>query len=200
MTQVTYLLQFLILNGDIHKKKGFYMAEAVSSVVTNKVFAALTLTAAIILAGLSGLAWWAHVFTTSMVRTELSAQKIYFPNKEALADYPTLQQYAGQLVDDGPKAKAYANEYIGAHLKDAAGGKTYSEVSTDARKDPSNAELQKQKQTLFQGETLRGMLLGNGYAFWTIGAVARITAICLLVASALSFLAFLMIVTKVRSA
>ena len=27
------------------------------------------------------------------------------------AEFPGLQQYAGQKVDNGPKAKAYANEY-----------------------------------------------------------------------------------------
>jgi hypothetical protein len=39
-------------------------------------------------------------------------------------------------------------------------------------KDPSNQELQKQKATLFQGETLRGLLLGTGYAYWTFGMMA----------------------------
>jgi hypothetical protein len=62
-------------------------------------------------------------------------------------------------------AKAYANDFIGHHLKNIAGGKTYAEVSSAAMADPTNADLQKQKTALFQGETLRGMLLGDGYGF-----------------------------------
>jgi hypothetical protein len=127
------------------------------------------------------IAWYGYDFVTNMVKTELAAQKIYFPPAGSAAldpkDYPGLQQYAGQLVDDGPKAKAYANEYIGKHLEEIAGGKTYSEISTEARKDPDNAKLQGQKASLFQGETLRGLLLGNGYAYWTMGMLAKYAAI-----------------------
>src|SRR5690554_2403771 len=87
--------------------------------VANKVYANLAAIVAALLLVVSGLAWWAYSFTTDMVRTELSAQKIYFPEKGSPAldpeQYPGLQQYAGQLVDDGYKAKAYANEYIGVH-------------------------------------------------------------------------------------
>ena len=42
-------------------------------------------------------------------------------------------------------------------------------------------ELQKQKATLFQGETLRGLLLGEGYAFWTFGMIAFYASIAALV-------------------
>jgi hypothetical protein len=101
---------------------------------------------------------------------------VYFPPKGSPAldpkEFPGLQQYAGQLVDNGPKAKAYANEFIGVHLSKVADGKTYSQVSAEAMKDPKNAKLQAEKQTLFQGETLRGLLLGDGYAYWTFGQIA----------------------------
>jgi hypothetical protein len=30
---------------------------------------------------------------------------------------------------------------------------------------------------LFQGETLRGLLLGSGYAYWTFGMIAKFVAI-----------------------
>lgn len=124
------------------------------------------------------LAWWGGQFAKDNVRNELSAQKIFFPSGAALdpETYPDLQKYAGQQVDDGIKAKAYANGYIGRHLKEIADGKTYSEVSTEARKDPTNETLQAQKQQLFQGETLRGILLGDGYAFWTFGELAHVAA------------------------
>lgn len=149
--------------------------------VTTKILTLLGTVVAAVLFGASVLGWYGYRFATSQVRTELAAQKIYFPEKGSPAldpaVYPDLQQYAGQLVDDGPKAKAYANGYIGRHLEKIAGGKTYSEVSALSMKDPTNQELQKQKATLFQGETLRGLLLGEGYAFWTFGMIALYAAI-----------------------
>ena len=57
-----------------------------------------------------------------------------------------------------------------------AAGKTYAQVSALAQMDPANPELQTQKQTLFQGETLRGILLGDGYAYWTFGTLAWVAA------------------------
>lgn len=149
------------------------------------------------------LAWWAHTFTSDMVREELSAQKIYFPEAGSpafdAATYPDLQQYAGQLVDSPEKAKAYANGYIGRHLQKAAGGKVYSEVSTLAMKDPTNEELQKQKQTLFQGETLRGILLTSGYGFGTVGQIAGIAAIVAFIgAGAMAVLAALLRIKSAR--
>lgn len=147
----------------------------------DKVFILLGVVATAVLLVVGGLAWWGYDFATSSVKKELSAQKIYFPAKGSPAldpaEYPGLQQYAGQLVDNGPKAKAYANEFIGKHLEKIAGGKTYAEVSTEALKDPTNQKLQGQKQALFQGETLRGLLLGDGYAYWTFGTISMYTAI-----------------------
>ncbi len=147
----------------------------------DKVFILLGLVAASVLLVIGCLAWWGYHFATSSVRSELSAQKIYFPAKDSPAldpaKYPGLQKYAGQLVDNGPKAKAYANEYIGKHLEEVAGGQTYAEVSSAALKDPTNQKLQGQKTALFQGETLRGLLLGDGYAYWTFGMLAQYAAI-----------------------
>lgn len=142
----------------------------------DKVFVLLGLIATVVLLFISGLAWYGYHFATTQVKNELSEQKIYFPAAGSASfsteEYPTLQKYAGQLVDNGPKAKAYANDYIGHHLEKIAGGKTYSEVSAEALKDPSNTTLASQKATLFQGETLRGLLLGDGYAYWTFGMMA----------------------------
>ncbi len=145
------------------------------------VFILLGTASTAVLLVVGGLAWYASSFAKTSVHNELAAQKIYFPpqGSPALdpAEFPDLQQYAGQQVDNGPKAKAYANGFIGRHLDKVAGGKTYSEVSTEALKDPTNAVLQKEKQTLFQGETLRGLLLGDGYAYWTFGLIAQYAAI-----------------------
>jgi hypothetical protein len=152
----------------------------VNNIVRSEVFMYLFAIATIVFLIIGGLAYWAHQFTGNMVRSELAAQKIYFPEKGSAAldpdTYPDLQQYAGQLVDTPEKAKAYANGYIGRHLEKIAAGKVYSEVSTEAQKDPTNQKLQQQKQTLFQGETLRGMLLTSGYGFGTVGQIAGIAA------------------------
>jgi hypothetical protein len=113
-------------------------------------------------------------FGLDMVSSQLKAQDIVFPAKGspqfAPADYPDLQQYAGQKVDTGPKAKAYANGFIKRHLDTAAEGKTYSEVSELSRANPTDTKLSGQVATLFKGETLRGLLL---YA-WGWSVVSRI--------------------------
>ena len=146
----------------------------------DKVFILLGFAVIALLLTMGSLAWWGAEFATKSVRSELAAQKIYFPPKGSPAlspeDYPGLQRYAGQQVDDGIKARAYANEYIGKHLENIAGGKTYAEVSAESRQDPSNEKLIAQKESLFQGETLRGLLL-NAYAFWTFGLLAQVVAI-----------------------
>jgi len=148
--------------------------------VVKQVFTYLCLLGVVVFLVIGGLAYWAYSFTSNMVQTELAAQKVYFPEKgsPALApkEYHDLQQYAGQLVDTPEEAKAYANGYIGRHLKNVADGKVYAEVSAEAMKDPTNQKLQQQKATLFQGETLRGILLTSGYGFGTVGKVAGIAS------------------------
>ena len=121
-----------------------------------------------------GLLLWGSNFASNMVHTQLSAQKIAFPPKGPALDpkeFPGLQKYAGQAVDNGPKAKAYADQFIKVHLKQVADGKTYSEVSALSRANPTDQQLADQVQTLFRGETLRGLLL-NVWGWATIGAIA----------------------------
>lgn len=148
--------------------------------VVKQVFTYLSLVAAVLLFVIGGLALWGHNFAGNMVKTELSAQRIYFPEKgtEALDPevYPDLQQYAGQLVDTPAKAKAYANGYIGRHLDQMADGKTYAEVSNEAKANPDDAKLQGLKMALFQGQTLRGVLLTSGYGFGVLGQIAGVVA------------------------
>jgi hypothetical protein len=96
--------------------------------------------------------------------------------------YPTLQQYAGQQLLTGDQAQVYANDFIGHHLQAIAGGKTYSQVSALAQANPTDTKLAAQVQTLFRGETLRGLLL-NGYGWWQVGQYALYAAIGLLIAA-----------------
>ncbi len=150
----------------------------------------ILVTIILFIAGCIGL--YAYNFATRSVRNELTAQKIFFPpagSKDlSVEEFPDLQKYGGQQVDDGIKAKAYANGFIARHLAKVANGKTYSEVSAQAKLDPTNLKLVSQKQTLFQGETLRGILLGDGYAYWTFGLIAGYAAILAFVGSGIMLL------------
>lgn len=136
---------------------------------------------AVVLLAAGGLLLWGYRFADGSVREQLGAQRIFFPppGSEALADPeigPYLNQYAGQQLLTGEQAKAYADHFIAVHLKDVAGGKTYAEVSALARENPDDPELQAQVQTLFRGETLRGLLL-NAYGWWKMGQLALIGSI-----------------------
>ncbi|MGC4112044.1 MAG: hypothetical protein QM747_16845 [Nocardioides sp.] len=154
------------------------------------------LVAVLLVAGV--LLTWAHNFVGNEVHDQLSQQHITMPtDKTGLADLPAadraaLEKFAGQPLTKGPQAKAYADHFIRVHMNEAAGGQTYSEVSgqyIQQCSDPTKAatpacqKLGGLRQTLFMGDTLRGLLL-YGYAFATIGAIAGYAAIAAFVAAA----------------
>jgi hypothetical protein len=139
----------------------------------------MMLTIVLLVAG--GLLFWGYSFANSNVHDQLAAQKIFFPptGSQALAPPEVgryLNQYAGQQLVNGAQAKAYADHFIAVHLREAAGGQTYAQVSSQALRNPNDAKLAGQVQTLFRGETLRGLLL-NAYAFWKIGQIALVAGI-----------------------
>ena len=163
----------------------------------------------IILAASSGFLFFQGNFVTGMVHDQLVAQKIFFPGTDQVkaggaldpAKFPAeLTQYAGQQVDNGDKARVYAQDFIGEHLQGVAGGQTYSQVSSAniaAQKqlaatpttDPNYATLQTQaatlagqKTTLFMGEMLRGTLL-NSWGWWTVGVYTAYAAVGLMIAA-----------------
>jgi hypothetical protein len=141
-----------------------------------------------------GLLRWGSGFANNMVHDQLAAQKIVFPPKGSPAlnpkEFPGLQQYAGQAVNNGPKAKAYANEFINVHLQGINNGKTYSETSAQSMANPKDAVLAAKTQTLFRGETLRGLLL---YA-WGWSVVAHIAGLVGILAYALAGVVLLALV------
>jgi len=156
--------------------------DAVVSWVGVVVTAALLVAGALMLAG--------SLFANNNVHNELAAQQIYFPaaGSKALASSdigPFLNRYAGQQLVNGPQAKAWADHFIAVHLKEVAGGQTYAQVSAKAQANPTDATLKAQVDTLFRGETLRGMLL-NAYAFWEIGHLALLGAIAAFIMAALA--------------
>lgn len=146
------------------------------------------------LAFCAGFLYWGANFTHGYVHDELTAQQIAFPAQGSPglkpSEFPDLQQYAGQAVDDGDKAKAYANGFINRHLAAIGGGKTYSQISAAAQQSPNDPKLAGLTQTLFRGETLRGLLL-NAWGWWTVGTYALYAAIGLTLATLAVLLAFL---------
>jgi hypothetical protein len=137
---------------------------------------------ALVLAVGGGLLIWGHNFVSDQVHTQLAAQKIYFPPAGSPAikalpsnDAKAMTTYAGQLMTTGAQAQTYANHFIAVHLVKIGGGKTYAELSEAALTHPNNAALAAQVQTVFRGETLRGLLL-NAYGFWQMGQIMLIGA------------------------
>ncbi len=151
-------------------------------VATAGLFLAVTL----IFAGV--MAVWASNFISNEVHTQLAAQQIYFPaaNSPAVAapEFAAMRPYGGQQLTTGAQAEVYADHFIANHLKVIGGGKTYSQLSAEAIAQPKNAALAAQVNTVFKGETLRGLLL-NAYAFGTMGTIAGIAAIGAFIAAAI---------------
>lgn len=149
-------------------------------------------------------------FAKDYVHDQLSAQKITFTPASALAadeNDPCLKEHAGQLLTSGSQAQCYANHYIGVHLTHINDGKTYSETSNEARAlqakadaatkagAPDAAALTAQAkaadgktQTLFRGETLRGLLL-TSYGFSIFGERAHQAALVCFAVALVLFLA-----------
>jgi hypothetical protein len=178
--------------GPIRRRKLDTILVAVGAVVT------------VVLLVAGGLLTWGNRFADDYVGRELSSQNITFPDAAALEDEgrTDLLDHAGQQVTTGAEAEAYAS-YIGGHLEDIAGGATYADLGTtqraasaavqeaiDAGKSQATIdelqatadEISGQRDSLFRGETLRGLLLST-YAWSTIGSIAGIAAIAAFVAA-----------------
>jgi hypothetical protein len=137
---------------------------------------------ALVLAVGGGLLLWGHNVVNDQVHTQLAAQKIVFPaaNSPEIKALPAtnataMKTYAGQLMTNGAQAKTYANNFIAVHLVKIGGGKTYSQLSAASLTQPNNTALAAQVQTIFRGETLRGLLL-NAYGWWQMGQIMLISA------------------------
>jgi hypothetical protein len=140
---------------------------------------------------LAGLLNWGATFAQDSVKSQLEIQNISFPAAEAMptATKDKLTKWAGKQVNTGEMARDYADLYIWEHMKGAAKGgvgkeATYSEVSgmymgAAASGTESPEEIKKLgdlRQTLFMGNTLRGLLL-QAFAFGTLGNIAAIAAL-----------------------
>lgn len=143
--------------------------------------------AAVGLMVVGALALVGGTYDKQVVRDQLTPQKISFPAAGSKELLPGVKQYAGQQLVNGGQAKAYANDFINVHLSKIAGGKTYAEVSGAALADPKNAKLAGQKAALFQGETLRGLLL-NAWGWSVVGTIATLAGFILLILGAILLL------------
>ena len=156
---------------------------------------------AVVLLVAGGLLTWASNFVADNVKQQFAAQNITMPVAAAFPEGQEkyLAPYAGQPLENGQQAKAYADHYILAHMNAQSGGKTYSEISGEfmtMAKDPAAdkaevAKLGELRQTLFMGNTLRGLLL-YGYAFDTMGRIAGFAAIGAFVGAGLLFVLSIM--------
>jgi hypothetical protein len=122
-------------------------------------------------------------FAKNYVHNQLSQQQITFTpvaGLKANENNPCLKQYAGQQMTTGKQAECYANHYIAVHLSEVNNGKTYAQTSNDLRALPDQNSAQAQAlsakvDTLFRGETLRGLLL-TSYGFSIFGDRAQTAA------------------------
>ncbi|WP_328418356.1 hypothetical protein OG470_32170 [Micromonospora sp. NBC_00389] len=149
-------------------------------------------------------------FASNYVRDQLGAQNITFTPAAQLDEEEKkaecLVENAGKKLTTGKQAECYANEYIGLHLKNMAGGKTYADLgepqsqlreqvaTAQQTNDPALADLQKQlaevsgqRETVFKGETLRGLLL-TSYGFSEMGVKAGQAATVMYLGAALLLL------------
>ena len=148
----------------------------------DKLISSTGLIVALVLLAASGGLFYAHTFIHTQVHNQLATEKVSFPEKGSTsltalpaADQAAVAPYAGQQLLTGKQAEVFANHYIAVHLKNIGGGKTYSELSEESMANPSDAALAGKVQTVFRGETLRGLLL-NAYAFDTMAVVAGYAA------------------------
>jgi hypothetical protein len=161
----------------------------------DKILIGFGLIAAIVFAAAGGLLTWGANFADDYVHDELATQKVFFPPADDLRDEgrDDLVKYAEEQVTTGPQAEAYAS-FIDGHLQGIAEGKTYAQIDdrgaaqavedaqANGASDAEIADLQAtadqlsgQRDSLFKGETLRGLLL-SAFAWSTIGRIAGIAA------------------------
>ena len=149
--------------------------------------ASAALAAVLLVAG--SLLLWGSAYVHNTVQGQLASQQIYFPPASAFAHakagteitpgmIPSVSQYAGQQLLTGQQAEAYADHFIAVHIADMAGGKTYSQLSTESLAQPGNTQLAATVSTVFKGETLRSMLL-NAYGWWKVSQITYIISLVL---------------------
>ena len=133
-------------------------------------------------------------FSKNYVKDQLSQQQITFKPAATLTAEEKrsacLVEYAGLQLTTGKQAECYANDFIGLHVQSTAAGRTYStqgdfitglkaQLAAAQKVAPPDAakiaDLNTQittattaRESLFKGETLRGLLL-TSFGFSVFG-------------------------------
>jgi len=151
----------------------------------------------VVLFAAGGLLTWGANFSNDYVHDELASQNIAFPPAAALQEEgrTDLLKFAGATVDTGTEAEGYAS-FINGHLEGTADGQTFADLGGVERAAKGAVEeatangasvtevaalqakadvITGQRDSLFRGETLRGLLL-SAFAWSTIGRIAGIAA------------------------
>ena len=89
----------------------------------------------------------------------------------------TVSKYAGQPLATGAQAEVYANDFIAVHLARDRWRQDLRSAECrghgPAQGSPAYTAAEAKVQTVFQGTTLRGLLL-EAYAFGTFATIALI--------------------------
>lgn len=170
---------------------------------------------AIVLLIAGGLLTWANTFIGDQVDQQFSDQDITMPTEEAIEGDPslsdegreTLKEFAGEPLNDGPSARAYADYYIKAHMEagsadvveqvealgvdtsewqlpmtySSAGAAERAIMADESLSDEAKAEAVEVVNTHRSESLFKGNtlrgLLLYGYAFATVGTIAGYAAI-----------------------
>ncbi len=178
------------------------------------------LVAVVVLVIAASLLTWGSSFSHNYVRDELGSQHISFGNAAALTKEgrQDLLKYADSKLDTGQEAQAYAS-YINGHLQTIGSGQTFADLGTPERaaklkvqeaKDAKQPQatidtlqadatkITQTRDTLFKGETLRGLLL-SAYAWSTVGRIAGLAAIGAVVAAGLMAILVILGINHLRT-
>lgn len=161
-------------------------------------------------------------FARSYVADQLGQQNITFTPvanlNEEESQSACLVAFAGQPLTTGKQAECYANDYIGLHLEAIADGQTFADLgaperalreevaAAEASNDPRLADLEAdlaavsgQRETLFKGETLRGLLL-TSFGFSVFGIKGeQVATVAYIVAALLALLSIAGFVHALRT-
>jgi len=169
--------------------------------VLDKLASSLGVVLVVVLLVAGGLMTWGHSFASSNVHNQLAMQQIYFPPQSVWKGatknntgeiqarmIPYLEKYSGQQLLTGAQAEAYANHFIAYHLAVMPYGGVYAKVSAAAMAaKPGSAaatKLSSLETTVFQGTTLRGLLL-EAYGFGMIATILMWGAIAAFIGAAI---------------
>ena len=141
--------------------------------------------------GVAGAALlWAGSYTHDTIRDQLVAQQIQFPPAGSpgmtAEEFPGLQQYGGKLIDDGPKAKAWAEQFMAPHILQLGGGLPYGVYSAKAFQNPQDEQMAATSKLMAIGEVQRGLLL-SAWGWWTVGTVTWTAGVVLILLGGLAF-------------